>query len=281
MAAAVRSCVYFAERTAFRCPGSERSRGRWKFLWIKHGAEARWAVWVGSAPSPSRSSPALPPSSPGHPFMPPSWAPSSPPSSGASLTPAGPEQGSLGPLPEPGRGCRVTEGSPGRPAPPGPFSSWGPPLTTRSSSMRWELVCRPGNQHTGHAYGSGTQKMPSTQALSRVLLSGRQKPPGKHEGQGLIPRYLRRSSASRQDLDLSERTGGYAGLQKRSLGDEEQSSWIPGEPGPKQRAQLCTLQMPCGATVPGLSEHPGWPWVREEPGDGSRQVKGWADLRAL
>lgn len=122
----LRSCVYFAERTAFRCPGSERSRGRWKFLWIKHGAEARWAVWVGSAPSPSRSSPALPPSSPGHPFMPPSWAPSSPPSSGASLTPAGPEQGSLGPLPESGRGCRVTEGSPGRPAPPGPFSSWGP-----------------------------------------------------------------------------------------------------------------------------------------------------------
>lgn len=96
------------------------------FVDYKHGAEARWAVWVGSAPSPSRSSPALPPSSPGHPFMPPSWAPSSPPSSGASLTPAGPEQGSLGPLPESGRGCRVTEGSPGRPAPPGPFSSWGP-----------------------------------------------------------------------------------------------------------------------------------------------------------
>lgn len=44
---------------------------------------------------------------------------------------------------------------------------------------------------------------------------------------------------------------------------------------------LHTLQMPCGATVPGLSERPGWPWVREEPGGGSRQVKGWADLRAL
>ena len=49
-ALAVRSCVCFAEWTASRCPGSERSRGRWKFLWIKHGAEARWLFGLAALP---------------------------------------------------------------------------------------------------------------------------------------------------------------------------------------------------------------------------------------
>lgn len=60
-------CVYFAEWTASRCPGSERSRGRWKFLWIKHGAEARWLF--GLAALPPHPVP-RPHSSPGRPFMP-------------------------------------------------------------------------------------------------------------------------------------------------------------------------------------------------------------------
>lgn len=36
--------VCFAEGTAFPCLGSKGSRSRWKFLWIKCRAEARWAV---------------------------------------------------------------------------------------------------------------------------------------------------------------------------------------------------------------------------------------------
>lgn len=61
--------VCFAEGTAFPCLGSKGSRSRWKFLWIKCRAEARWAVWVGSVLPPR---PLLlrrfPPSA--HPFMP-------------------------------------------------------------------------------------------------------------------------------------------------------------------------------------------------------------------
>lgn len=97
---AVRSCVYFAERAAFRCPGSQCSRGTWKFLWIKHGAEARWAVWVGSAPSPPRSSSAAP-THPRHPFIPLLLGPSSTPAQGPppSLTPVAQSRGASTPSP--------------------------------------------------------------------------------------------------------------------------------------------------------------------------------------
>lgn len=48
-----------------RRPGSEL-QGRWKFLWIKPGAEARWAVCVGSARPPHPvPHPLRPPSPPG------------------------------------------------------------------------------------------------------------------------------------------------------------------------------------------------------------------------
>lgn len=105
--------VYSAERTAFRCPGSKCSRGRWKFLWIKPGAEARRAVWVGSALPPHPvPHPLLRPRHHRHhralPFMPPlrdpsSKAPRSPPSPHSLLWPG---RGGLDPLPKFGRGYR-------------------------------------------------------------------------------------------------------------------------------------------------------------------------------
>lgn len=60
----------------------------------------------------------------------------------------------------------------------GAFLNLGAPLTSRSSSVKWNPVSRPGRQCMGRAYGPGTQKMPSTQALSWLLLSGRLTVPG-------------------------------------------------------------------------------------------------------
>jgi hypothetical protein len=62
--------VCFAEGTAFPCLGSKGSRSRWKFLWIKCWAEARWAVWVGSMLPPRPLLIRCFPSS-AYPFMPP------------------------------------------------------------------------------------------------------------------------------------------------------------------------------------------------------------------
>lgn len=135
----------------FRCPGSERSRGRWKFLWIEHGAEARWAVWVGSGLPPHPvPHPLPPPSSPEHPFMPPLGVPSPfprpPPPALRALPrfpgpgggwPCWPRGGSLGPLPKFGRGRRTKGDRVGRPAP------WGPLQAGAPSDLRI-LVCETG-----------------------------------------------------------------------------------------------------------------------------------------
>lgn len=157
-----------------RCPGSERSRGRWKFLWIEHGAEARWAVWVGSGLPPHPvPHPLPPPSSPERPFMPPLGVPSlAPPGGRAGAGPAGPEEVASDPSPSLGEaaGRRETEWD-------GPLLGAlcrpGPPLTSGSSSVKREPLYRQGKQCVGRACGCSSRKTLGTRGPSQVLLAGR------------------------------------------------------------------------------------------------------------
>lgn len=146
-AAAVRSCVYFAEWTASRCPGSERCRGRWKFLWIKHGAEARGLFGLA----------ALPPHPVPGPHSSPGVRSRRSPGPSSSLAPAAQSRAAATPSPSLEEACFSGVTS--------PMAGWGAPLSSGSSCRRGGRRC---TDQASHVWGPCPwvqhQKMPGTQA---------------------------------------------------------------------------------------------------------------------
>lgn len=126
-------------RLAARAPSC---RGRWKFLWIRPGAEARWAVCVGSARPPHPvPHPLRPPSPPGfHSCASPPPGPSTAASPPSRLWP-GP--GGSHPSPSLEEPVEWGGGLGGRGGDqegllPGNLSPTGATLTSSSSSGKWE-----------------------------------------------------------------------------------------------------------------------------------------------